>query len=177
VNNPPSHSLIFPYRCLFLIAVATLGLGGCTVGPDYLRPEADVNPAWLESSPALQEEPAEVREWWTVFDDPVLTSLVHEAYEENLSLRAAGLRVIQARAARGIAIGDFFPQEQEIEADYSKNQDSKNDANGVPFQRYQTAGLSLDATWELDFWGKFRRNIDAADAALLASVANYDDGV
>jgi outer membrane protein TolC len=78
-------------------------------------------------------------------------------------LRAAGLRVIQARAARGIAVGEFFPQGQLIESDYSKNQDSKNDANGVPFPRYQTAGVSFDATWELDFWGKFRRNIDAAD--------------
>jgi NodT family efflux transporter outer membrane factor (OMF) lipoprotein len=163
------------YRVLVVITVAVLGLGGCAVGPDYVRPAADVNPSWLATTPALQDEPAEIREWWTAFDDPVLTSLVHEAYEQNLSLRAAGLRVIQARAARGIAVGEFFPQEQEINADYSKNQDSKNDANGVPFQRFQTAGLSFDATWELDFWGKFRRNIDAADAALLASIASYDD--
>ena len=163
------------HRLLVAITVAGLGLVGCTVGPDYVRPAAGVNPSWLESSPALQDEPAEIREWWTAFDDPVLTRLVHEAYEQNLSLRAAGLRVIQARAARGIAVGDFFPQEQEISADYSKNQDSKNDANGVPFQSYKTAGVSFDATWELDFWGKFRRNIDAADAALLASIADYDD--
>ena len=145
------------------------------VGPDYVRPKADVNPSWLESSPALPAEPAQIREWWTVFDDPVLNSLVYEAYEQNLSLRAAGLRVIQARAARGIAVGEFFPQEQEIQADYSKNQISKNDLNNPPFDNFQTAGLSFDATWELDFWGKFRRNIHAADAALLASVADYDD--
>jgi NodT family efflux transporter outer membrane factor (OMF) lipoprotein len=165
------------HRLLAAITVAGLGLVGCTVGPDYVRPAADVNPSWLESSPALQDEPAEIREWWTAFDDPVLTRLVHEAYEQNLSLRAAGLRVIQARAARGIAVGDFFPQEQEISADYSKNQNTKNDANGIPFPRptYQNASLSFDATWELDFWGKFRRNIDAADAALLASIADYDD--
>jgi len=167
------------YRVLVLITVAVLGLGlgGCTVGPDYVRPEAGVNSSWLESAPALQDEPAEIREWWTAFDDPVLTRLVHEAYEQNLSLRAAGLRVIQARAARGIAVGEFFPQEQEIQADYSNNQNTKNDANGLPFPRpsYQNAGLSFDAAWELDFWGKFRRNIHAADAALLASIADYDD--
>jgi len=82
------------------------------VGPDYTRPDVDINPEWLESSTALQQEPAEIRDWWIVFDDPVLTGLVHEAYEQNLSLRAAGLRVIQARAVRGIAVGEFFPQEQ-----------------------------------------------------------------
>jgi len=165
------------YRVLIVITVAVLGLGGCTVGPDYVRPEAGVNSSWLESAPALQDEPAEIREWWTAFDDPVLTRLVHEAYEQNLSLRAAGLRVIQARAARGIAVGEFFPQEQEIQADYSENENTKNDANGIPFPRpsYQNAGLSFDAAWELDFWGKFRRNIHAADAALLASIADYDD--
>jgi NodT family efflux transporter outer membrane factor (OMF) lipoprotein len=149
------------------------------LGPDYTRPEADVNPSWLESSPTLRKEPAERREWWAAFDDPVLTRLVHQAYAQNLSLRAAGLRVIQARAVRGIAVGEFFPQEQAINADYSKNQDSENDVGNtgasVSFPRFQTAGVSLDATWELDFWGKFRRNIHAEDAALLASIADYDD--
>ncbi len=157
-------------------AVLVMALGGCTmVGPDYLRPEAELNPSWLESSPDLPEEPAEIREWWTAFDDPVLTRLVHAAYADNLSLQAAGLRVIQARAVRGIAVGEFFPQEQAISAGYSKNQISKNDRNNPPFPNFQKAGLSFDATWELDFWGKFRRNILAGDAALLASIADYDD--
>ncbi len=157
-------------------AVLVLDFGGCMrVGPDYVRPEVDVNPSWLESSPLLREEPAEIREWWTAFDDPVLIGLVHEAYDQNLSLRAAGLRVIQARAARGIAVGEFFPQEQQISADYSKNEISKNDLNNPPFQNFRTAGLKFDTTWELDFWGKFLRNIHAADAALLASIADYDD--
>ena len=157
-------------------AVLVLALGGCMmVGPNYVRPKADVNPSWLESSSALGKKPPEIRKWWTAFDDPVLTAFIHEAYEQNLSLRAAGLRVIQARAVRGIAVGDFFPQEQRISADYSKNQISKNDLNNPPFDNFQTAGLSFDAAWELDFWGKFRRNIRAQDAALLASIASYDD--
>jgi NodT family efflux transporter outer membrane factor (OMF) lipoprotein len=162
-------------RYLLLGMLMAVSLGGCTVGPDYVRPDADVNSSWLESDAIIQDEPAEIREWWTLFNDPVLTRLVHQAYEQNLSLQAAGLRVIQARAARGIAVGDFFPQEQAIRADYSNNQISKNDSNNPPFDKFRTAGLSFDASWELDFWGKFRRNIDAADAALLASIADYDD--
>jgi NodT family efflux transporter outer membrane factor (OMF) lipoprotein len=157
------------------ITAGGLGLSGCMVGPDYVRPTPDVNTEWLESSAALAEEPAEIREWWTVFDDPVLTALVHEAYEQNLSLQAAGLRVIQARAARGIVVGEFFPQEQSISADYSTNNKGENDANGVPFNRFQTAGMSFDAAWEVDLWGKFRRQIHAADASLLALIASYDD--
>ena len=175
MKKQPTAKVSSAYPVLIAITVAGLGLGGCTLGPDYLRPETDVNPSWIEPAPALQAEPAEIREWWTVFDDPVLTRLVHEAYEQNLSLQAAGLRVIQARAVRGIAVGDFFPQEQEISAGYSKNKISKNDLNNPPFHSFRTADLSFDAMWELDFWGKFRRNIEAADAALLASIADYDD--
>ena len=157
-------------------AVLVMALGGCMmVGPDYKRPTAEVNDSWLESSPTISYEPAEVREWWTSFNDPVMTALVNKAYEQNLTLRAAGLRVIQARAARGIAVGEFFPQEQEISADYSKNKISANDLNNPPFYRFKTAGVSFDAAWELDLWGKFRRNINAADAALLGSIADYDD--
>ena len=155
-----------------LVAIAVASLTACTVGPDYVRPQAEVNPSWLESPPALAQEPAEIREWWTVFEDPVLNRLVHQAYEQNLSLRAAGLRVIQARAVRGIAVGEFFPQEQGINASYSSIRINSNDP---PFDSFQTAGLGFDAAWELDFWGKFRRNIHAEDAALLASIADYDD--
>jgi outer membrane protein TolC len=74
-----------------------------------VRPEAGVNPSWLESTPALQDEPAEIREWWTAFNDPVLTRLVLEAYEQNLSLRAAGLRVIQAWKSFALCLSAIIP--------------------------------------------------------------------
>ena len=83
--------------------------------------------------------------------------------------------MLQARAARGIAIGEFFPQEQAIDADYSKNKISTNDLNNPPSSRFKKAEVSFDALWELDLWGKFRRNINAEDAALLGSIADYDD--
>lgn len=169
---PPAHQVLVAITASVLV----MALGGCMmVGPDYRRPTAEVNDSWLESSPTISDEPAEVREWWTSFNDPVMIALINKAYEQNLTLRAAGLRVIQARAARGISVGEFFPQEQEIDADYSKNNISKNDLNNPPYHRFKTAGVSFDAAWELDLWGKFRRNINAADAALLASIADYDD--
>lgn len=161
---------------LFMAVILIMGLGGCMmVGPDYQRPPVEVNDAWLESTATISDEPAEIRAWWSFFNDPVLTALVNKAYEQNLTLRSAGLRVLQARAARGVSIGEFFPQEQGINSDYSKNKISSNDSNNPPFDRFQTAGVSFDAAWELDFWGKFRRNINAADAAMLITVADYDD--
>ncbi|MHC4991841.1 MAG: TolC family protein, partial [Planctomycetota bacterium] len=160
------------------VAIAVLALsGGCMVGPDYARPEADVNASWLAGDlPAFSTESSELRDWWTVFDDPVLTQFIHTAYAQNLSLEAAGLRVLQARASRGIAVGEFFPQEQSINGDIGRVSVSRNDANAAQIDRhFSTAGLGLDVAWELDFWGRFRRGIQAADAVLLASIASYDD--
>jgi NodT family efflux transporter outer membrane factor (OMF) lipoprotein len=171
-KKPPFDGVLIWLVTTFLV----IFLGGCTmVGPDYQRPPAEVNDSWLATSPTISDKPAEVQKWWTYFNDPVMTALVNKAYEQNLTLRAAGLRVLQARAARGIAVGEFFPQEQEINADYSKNKISTNDLNNPPFNRFKTGGVSFDATWELDLWGSIRRNINAADAALLGSVADYDD--
>ena len=175
--NSRAEQAPFARRAAAWVALAVVGLSvsGCAVGPDYSRPRADVNDAWMEASPAISAEPAEIREWWSTFEDPVLTGLVQEAYEQNLTLRAAGLRVLQARAARGLAVGEFFPQQQSIEGDYSTNRISRNDRNNPPFDDFETGGVSFDATWELDMWGKFRRNIRAADASLLATIADYDD--
>jgi NodT family efflux transporter outer membrane factor (OMF) lipoprotein len=158
-------------------SVAALLAGGCMVGPDYVRPEAEVNPAWLVGDhPQFASDSSELRDWWAVFDDPVLTQLIHMAYAENLSLEAAGLRVVQARARRGIAVGEFFPQEQSINGDIGRTGISVNDANAAGIDRhFSKAGVSLDVAWELDFWGRFRRNIQSADAVLLASIASYDD--
>ena len=77
--------------------------------------EAEVNEQWLdEDNPAIVQERLEFDDWWTVFEDPILDRLIETAYEQNLSLRIAGLRVLEARARRGIAAGRFFPQLQRI---------------------------------------------------------------
>ena len=141
------------------------------VGPDFLPPEAPVAQEWKESEgETLKRESAEHSDWWEVFNDPVLDSLIQTAYEQNLSLQIAGLRVLQARAQLGIVTGDLYPQLQEMLGDYNR---VKNP--GTPSDYFNDSSFGFDAAWELDFWGKFRRGIQSADANLIASIASYDD--
>ncbi|MBL9002538.1 MAG: efflux transporter outer membrane subunit [Phycisphaerae bacterium] len=148
------------------------------VGPDYRTPDAPTADRWLED--ARPDEPSAGHvaqpppDWWGAFKDPVLDAIVTEAVSQNLTLRTAGLRVIQARAARGIAVGQFFPQTQTIGAGLSNNQFSNNTPEGMQDNAYARGSVALEAVWELDFWGKYRRGIESADAALQASVAAYD---
>jgi NodT family efflux transporter outer membrane factor (OMF) lipoprotein len=171
------------YRHLFPIAVlvsALLWLSGCMmVGPDYVRPIAPMTDMWIDpGDPAVRREPADMSAWWTVFNDPVLNTLVETAYRQNPSLRAAGVRVLEAQARRGIAIGQLFPQQQEAFGAAESNEISRNRANrNSPLLKseFDDWQIGFDATWELDLWGRFRRGIEAANAELLASVATYDD--
>ena len=117
--------------------------------------------------------------WWTAFGDPTLNQLVAQASEQNLTLKTAGLRILEARAERGIAEGNLFPQQQEATAQYSRNAMS---ANAYPFNiiplptySYDNWSAGFDAAWELDFWGRFRRAVEAADAHLNAQVEGYDN--
>jgi NodT family efflux transporter outer membrane factor (OMF) lipoprotein len=165
-------------RLLLPTALAVmLALAGCTVGPDFVRPKAPVLDQWSQADGAvLSQKPAERIRWWEAFGDPVLSALVKTAYENNYSLKVAGLRVLEARAQLGIAVGGPFPQTQQLNgsADYSSL--SENAANtAAPDLNYGTYSVGANVTWELDFWGKFRRGIESADADLLGSIASYDD--
>jgi len=149
------------------------------VGPNYIRPPAPTAAAWIDpGDPAVRRETQDLGAWWTVFNDPVLTTLVETAYHQNPSLRTAGARVLEAQARRGIAVGSLFPQQQDAFGEATSNELSKNRANrGGPglISDFDDWQVGFDATWELDVWGRFRRDIEAADAELLASVASYDD--
>lgn len=159
-----------------LIAVATLLGAGCMVGPEYRRPDAPLASSWLErSDPQVIEGSVAPARWWDELDDPVLDALVEQAYRQNLTLQAAGLRVIQAQARRGIAIGGLWPQQQEINASYSRTRSSANQVASQGVGNFNSYDASFDAAWEIDLWGKFRRGIEAADEELLGAVASYDD--
>ena len=116
-------------------------------------------------------------EWWQVLGDPVLNELVALAHDNNNNLKIAGLRVLEARAILGIATGNQYPQAQFAFGDATAIQSSESNANtggggDLAFTQYN---LGVSASWELDFWGRFRRGVEAADANFLASVASYDD--
>jgi NodT family efflux transporter outer membrane factor (OMF) lipoprotein len=173
-------------RFWLVIPVLAMVISGCAmIGPDFSRPSAKLSPEWLEAGdPRVKTEPTTYREWWKAFNDPVLDDLIQTAYRQNLSLRVAGVRVLEARAQVGIAIGQFFPQSQQLLGSENYNRTSERSAQAVSTEQFPTIGFSYNqvqvgfsANWELDFWGKFRRAILSADAGLLSSIAAYDSAL
>lgn len=174
-----------------LVVGAGLLLGGCMVGPDFERPEAPRLDSWsagtdlpVDSRTGFTTRSAVSVPWWHVFADDTLNGLIAEAYRQNVELQAAGVRVYQARAQLGIARGELFPQVQEINGGSKSIRFSAKD----PFIRdLERVGLvndhitrvstGFDAAWELDVWGKIRRDVQSADANLKAMLASYDDAL
>jgi len=149
---------------------------GAKVGPNYTVPPTAVSEHWIDyKDPRVHAEEQGLGRWWGLFNDPVLDGLIDEAYRQNLSLRAAGERIAEARARRGIVVGNLFPQAQNVAGSYTKNKASNKVANQPVDQWFQNWEAGFNASWELDLWGQFRRAVEAADAGLEASVADYDD--
>ena len=167
-------------RFLSLIAFIAFAavFSGCKVGPNYSRPCARSSNAWIDSpNPRLQGQTDDPNHWWLVFGDERLCDLVQRAANENLTLKQAGLRVAEARYQRGIATGSFFPQTQLAAGHYNHRQLSKNNANfrsSSSQRNFDQVALGSGVAWELDFWGRFRRSIEVADAELDASIHGYD---
>jgi len=161
------------------IYLTCLLLAGCkVVGPDFIKPDAPVAGQWLEvDDPAISSGQGDVSNWWTVFNDPILDSLIDKAYQQNLSLQIAGIRILEARAQLGIAVGNSYPQAQQVRGGLTHIELSDNQPNitGAADTSYRDADIGFDVGWELDLWGRFKRGIQAADADLLTSIADYDD--
>ncbi len=163
-------------RKLQISLAALLLLSGCMLGPDFKPPAAPVARQWTAAGiPDLEVKRQEYRNWWTVFDDPVLTRLIRLAYEQNLTLRTAGVRVLESRAQLGVAIGELYPQQQAIGAALSYNGLPISLPYNLSANHYWSDIFSAQAAWEIDVWGKLRRAIESADDSFLASVADYDD--
>lgn len=158
------------------MAVLALLVAGCMIGPDFQRPPAKVAARWTESNDAgLDTNRVEYRDWWAVFNDPVLTRLIAIAYRQNLGLLAAGVRVLEARAQLGIAIGNFYPQQQQVGAAVNYNRIPLSVPYSLVNNTFWEATFEAQASWEIDLWGKLRREIESADDSYLAAVADYDD--
>jgi NodT family efflux transporter outer membrane factor (OMF) lipoprotein len=148
-------------------------LSGCTVGPNYKPQETAMPDSWVPptSQPTTRQsvatsEPADVAQWWTVFNDPMLQQLIDRAIQSNLDLKQAEARIRQARASRGVAKADELPR-LDFSGDYRRT--SASDHSTDLFR------AGLDATWEMDIFGGIRRNVEAADADVQFAVEDYRD--
>ncbi len=175
-------------RLLLVMAVSMMfAMGGCSlpqwyrngfkVGPNYCKPAAAVESQWIDfqRDPRINEDPVDTSAWWTVFNDPTLNGLVETAARQNLTLRVAGTRILQAQAVRGISAGNLFPQVQQAFGSYDRIQASETIANSPPVKIFDTWSSGFNLSWEIDFWGRFRRGLESADAALDASIEGYDN--
>ncbi len=163
------------------MAVALLSvLCGCAVGPQYREPNPAVPEKWSEiykgDNLAVSRD---ISRWWTIFNDPVLDSLVDRAVHSNLDLRVAEGRIREARAARGIVAADGLPS---IDAAASYTRGERSEAV-APFKSGSPGGAfgnrvqnlfeaGFDAGWEIDVFGAVRRDVEAASAEVGAVVEN-----
>jgi len=155
-----------------------LAIAGCSVGPHYVKPEVEINEDWSTSDPQLSVEAPPDSAWWNAFGDSTLNRLVETAYHQNLPLQVAGLRILEARAQLGIAVGRQYPQLQVAFANATAVGLSEHAANGVGLDReFWDFQLGFDAIWEMDFWGKYGNDVKAQTAGYFAEIASYDDAL
>lgn len=182
-GRPVLRSRIHVIRSLLAFTILAVSLAGCTsprqwlangckVGPNYCKPAAKIAPDWIDSDDRrVLQGPVDHAAWWATLNDPVLNQLVAEAYRQNLDLREAGARIMQARALRCLAVGNMFPQRQDLSSSYSHNLATA----GRPDRHFSVWNGQFNLAWEVDFWGRFRRAVEAADADLDASIFDYGD--
>lgn len=148
----------------FVTAALVLTIAGCTVGPNYKRPDVDV-PSSYRGANANQPSSAQAfaqMEWWSVFQDPQLQALIKEALANNYDLRVAASRVLQARAQLGITRSNQFPA---LSASAGVNYQRTPPSQGDPTLY---AG-SIQLSWIIDFWGQYRRATESARDTLLST--------
>ncbi len=147
---------------------------GCTtVGPDYETPEIETPTTWNQpEDPALLPSSENIKIWWTVFEDPMLTGLIEQVGETNLDLPVAVARVNEARARLGIAEGQQVPMVG-VGAGAVAGENSENlDMPGGSNTRYT---VGLDASWEIDLFGRISRSVQAAAAEYQATEEDRND--
>lgn len=158
---------------LFAFALGIVMLPACmSVGPDYQRPQIDTPGQWPGTTATETPSPT----WWKSYSDPALDRMIDEALMHNLDLRRAIARVDEARAALGITRADQYPGIS-ANAEASRNRISQESVISVPpgiDPKYNDFRGTLNATYEIDFWGKYRRATEAARAELLGSQFNRE---
>ena len=168
------------FAWLPLLLVAALAFNGCTVGPNYKRPDLDVPGTYrgsVESQSGKAANAGQVpaagapvsladEKWWEVFQDPQLQSLIRTALKNNYDLRIAATRVLQAQAQLGITRADQYPS---VSGGGTVTNERSPQVGPIPAFETTLGNVSASAGWNLDFWGRYRRATEAARANLLAN--------
>lgn len=171
--------------CALALSVAALCLAGCTVGPNYHRPDAATAPAWKENAPPppnppngtwKQAEPSDGAlrgAWWEMYGDPQLTALEEKVTVSNQTLRVAMEQYFAAREQVRVARSQYYPT---LSAGPSaqRTRESNNQANtkrSVTNYQFNTFTIAGQASWEPDIWGQVRRTVEQARANAQASAA------
>jgi multidrug efflux system outer membrane protein len=151
-----------PFKIFALVVI--LALTGCMMGPDFQKPVMETPDKFRQVD---QEADVTLNlKWWELFNDPVLNALVVAALEDNKDVKIAASRIEEARASLGFTKGNAFPR-VDIEAEASRGNLAGRTVMGSPDNVYYIAPV---VSWEIDFWGKFRRATEAARAELMASM-------
>lgn len=128
---------------------------------------------WSGNEQAGPVDEAALAQWWTTFDDPVLVDLIAQADAGSLDLRAAVARIEQSRALRAYVAGEQWPA-VDASGSYTRLRSSANSLTGIG-QEYSLYSAGFDAFWELDLFGRIRRSVESAQAALEQSIEDYHD--
>jgi len=156
-------------RKFIMVIFIALTLAGCMVGPDYQRPTVEMPLSWRVEEKYAQDLANTA--WWRQLDDPVLNELIATAISENKDLLIATARVDQFAARYGVVRADLYPQFG-ASAQFGQQQVTEKSGNSLPSGYNTVTGNQqavLNASWELDIWGRIRRSSEAARASLLSS--------
>jgi len=165
-----------PVLYSFFFAILSMIICGCTVGPDYVKPDISTPDAWhIELTKGLNSGQADFQDWWKVFNDPVLDSLIQRAAGNNYDLQKAVAKIEESRALRASARGEYWP-DIDATGSYSRARVSENGllpASDPDQTNLHSAGGS--AAWEIDLFGRISRSVESSDATYQASVEDYRD--
>ena len=160
------------FSSILLLFLVITGFSGCfTVGPNYQKPKTTFPDSWqkdvLQSDPALVPEPVKIKQWWKIFNDPILNQLISEARKSNYDIRIAMARVEESWAQIGVVSGQRMPQVNAGGA-YSRDRLSENNITpgGDVFSQYSS---QIGASWEVDLFGRIKRSIKSAKANFEAT--------
>jgi outer membrane protein TolC len=157
-------------------------LGGCTVGPNYHRPDVATAPAWKEQPPWRAADPKDSipkGDWWTTFADNELSQYEAKAVKANQTIEIARNQLEQARASARITQSGLFPHlVAGVSAQRSQPSAGKPTTTGIPLTAPSTSNdflIPFNLTWEPDVFGGTRRSVESANATYQASAAGLEN--